>query len=66
MSHVKKWKRSFMYILNKIGPKTDPCGIPCSNSHQELKERLMLVFVNDLINNLITFLTNLCWTYETY
>ena len=55
-----------MYILNKIGPKTDPCGTPCSNSHQELKERLMLVFVNDLINNLITFLTNLCWTYETY
>ena len=32
-----------MYILNKIGPKTDPCGTPGSNSGQELKERLTFV-----------------------
>ena len=32
-----------MYILNKIGLKTYPCGIPFSSSDQELKERLILV-----------------------
>ena len=32
-----------MYILNKIGLQADPCGTPCSNSDQELKERLILV-----------------------
>ena len=32
-----------MYILNKIGPKTDSCGTPCRNSDQELKKRLILV-----------------------
>ena len=32
-----------MYILHKIGRTTDPCGTPCSNSDQELKEGLILV-----------------------
>ena len=40
-----------MYIMNKIGPKTDPCNTPRSNSDRKLKERLMLVFSNNLINN---------------
>ena len=26
-----------MYILNKSGPKTDPCGTPSFNSAHELK-----------------------------
>ena len=46
---------SFMYILNKIGPETDPCGKTCSNSNQKLEERLILIFANDLTNNLIIF-----------
>ena len=29
--------------MNKIGPKTDPCSTPRSNSDRKLKERLMLV-----------------------
>ena len=32
-----------MYILNKIGTKTDPCDTLCSNSDQEMKEKLILV-----------------------
>ena len=47
-----------MYILNKIGPKTDPCGTPCSNSDEELKERLTLV----LRQRSDKYLTNLCKT----
>ena len=43
-----------MYILNKIGPKTDPCGTTsCSNSDQELKERLILVPCQRFNNKLI-------------
>ena len=32
-----------MYVLNKIGPKTDPYGTSCSNSDRGLKELLILV-----------------------
>ena len=32
-----------MYILNKSGPKTDPCGTPSFNSAHELKDWLILV-----------------------
>ena len=32
-----------MYVLKKIGPKTDPYGTFCSNSDRGLKELLILV-----------------------
>ena len=33
----KTKNRSFRKILNKIGPRTEPCGTPLSNVDQELK-----------------------------
>ena len=32
------WNKSHKNMLNKSGPKMDPCGTPQSTSFQELKE----------------------------
>ena len=34
---------SFKYILNKVGPKTDPCGTPFKRADQELKDLSIFV-----------------------
>ena len=40
-------------MLNNNGPRTDPCGTPCSSSVQELNDVLILVLCQNLINSLI-------------
>ena len=39
------------HMLNKIGPKTDPCDTPLINSSHELKDVLTLVLCLRLINS---------------
>ena len=61
-SLLQEHERSFRYILNKLGPKTEPCGTPRTVSVHVLSEPLIAKlsaygFCNDALLMIYSYLT---------